>query len=136
MGLHQELKGIDNWEDRYRKLIEAGKNLPPIADQYRTSDYLVRGCQAQVWLNAEFHEGRVLLSGSSDALIVSGLMALVFEHYSGLKPDEIIALNTSFISELGLGQHLTPSRANGLQAMIKQIKIYALAFKEQQRTKS
>ncbi len=118
-----------SWEDRYRHIIDLGKSLPPMREDDKTEDLKVRGCQSQVWLKAELRPDRTLhFIADSDALIVKGLIAMLLRIYSDRTPQEILASDPDFIRELGLAQHLSPSRANGLNAMIKQIKYYALAF--------
>lgn len=118
-----------DWESRYKHIIEVGKNLPPYPENFRTEDWKVKGCQSQVWLKPEvLSNGEVLFYADSDALIVKGLVSLLHELYSGATPHEILDTNPEFISALGLVQHLSPSRSNGLHSMIKQIKYYAAAF--------
>ena len=107
-----------------------GKELAPYPEEFRSEDFKVKGCQSQVWLYAKKNsQGLVEFKADSDALIVKGLIAMILEVYSGLTPDEVLATQPTFVSELGLSQHLSPSRANGLNSMLKQIKYYALALK-------
>ncbi len=121
--------GLENWEDRYKRLIEIGRQLPPYPEQWRNEDLKVRGCQSQVWLHAELGaNGRVSFAADSDALIVKGLVALLLKLYDMATPEEILATSPDFIKELDFGAHLSPSRSNGLFAMVKQIKFYALAM--------
>ncbi len=120
---------IPSWEDRYREIIQMGRNLPAFPEEHRLEKNKVKGCQSQVWLHARPENGRVYYVGDSDAAIVKGLISLVLEVYSGHTFDEIIATPATFVDGLGLGQHLSQSRANGLSAMLKQVKLYALAFK-------
>lgn len=122
-------KAISEWEDRYREIIQLGRALPSFPEEHRVEKNKVRGCQSQVWMHASYDAGVVSYVADSDASIVRGLVALVLHVYSGHPPDEIIATPPTFIDELGLSQHLSQSRANGLSAMIKQIKLYALALK-------
>lgn len=128
-----EFEGLDDWEDKYRHIIALGKELPPLLEEYRTDDNLVRGCQSQVWLFAEFHNGRVTFFGDSDAAIVKGLVALAFRLYSGKTPEEIIQTSPEFIRLIGLDSHLSPNRTNGFASMIKKIKTFGLAFYLQQQ---
>lgn len=120
---------IPTWEDRYREIIRAGRELPELPEEQRIEKNKVKGCQSQVWMHARAEDGRVRYVADSDAAIVKGLISLVLEVYSGHTFDEIIATPASFVDALGLGQHLSQSRANGLSAMLKQVKLYALAFK-------
>lgn len=118
-----------DWESRYKHIIEVGKILPPYPENFRTDDWKVKGCQSQVWLKPELNEkGEILFHADSDALIVKGLVALLHQLYSGSSAKEILETQPEFISKLDLGQHLSPSRSNGLHSMIKQIKYYAAAF--------
>lgn len=122
--------GFSTWEEKYGYIIALGKQLKPYPEEFRTEDYKVKGCQSQVWLHAKLNEnGEVVFRADSDALIVKGLIALLVELYSESKPDDILTTNPDFIKALDLGAHLSPSRANGLFAMVKQIKFYAAAFK-------
>ncbi len=120
---------LNTWEDRYRHIIEMGKQLPPMSEADKIEDLKVRGCQAQVWLKAELHADKTIhFIADSDALIVKGLIAILLKIYSDRTAQEILSTEPQFISALGLAQHLSPSRANGLVAMIKQIKYYALGY--------
>jgi cysteine desulfuration protein SufE len=123
-----EFSGFSDWEDRYRKLIELGKQLPDLPDSKKTEDAKVKGCQSQVWIHARLENGRVIFEADSDALLVRGLVAMLLKVYSGATPAEIIATPPDFVKEIGLESKLSPSRANGLFSMIKQMKYYALAF--------
>ncbi|MEZ0311181.1 MAG: SufE family protein [Myxococcota bacterium] len=120
---------IPSWEDRYREIIRMGRDLPAFPEEHRLDKNKVKGCQSQVWMHARPESGRVHYEADSDAAIVKGLISLVLEVYSGHTFDEIIATPATFVDGLGLGQHLSQSRANGLSAMLKQVKLYALAFK-------
>lgn len=129
----QEFKKFASWEDRYKRLIEIGKGLPPYPENKRIEDLKVRGCQSQVWLAAELRDGGLVhFEADSDALIVKGLIALLLRVYSDRTYEEILNTQPDFIAEIGLAGNLSPSRANGLVAMIKQIKYYAQAFKMMQ----
>lgn len=121
--------GLRDWEDRYKKLIELGKALPDLPESKKTEDVKVKGCQSQVWIHARMEQGRVIFEADSDALLVRGLVALLLEVYSGSTPAEIIETPPDFVKEIGLESKLTPSRANGLVSMIKQMKYYAMALK-------
>ena len=123
-----EFAGLASWEDRYKKLIEIGRALPELPDAKKTEDNKVKGCQSQVWIQARVENGRVLFEGDSDALLVRGLVALLLRVYSDATPDEILSTPPDFVKEVGLESKLSPSRANGLYSMIKQIKYYALAY--------
>lgn len=120
---------LNDWEDRYKKLIELGKVLPDLPDSKKTEDFKVKGCQSQVWIHARLDQGCVIFEADSDALLVRGLVALLLEVYSGATPTEILETPPDFVKEIGLESKLTPSRANGLVSMIKQMKYYAMAFK-------
>jgi cysteine desulfuration protein SufE len=124
-----------DWEDRYKHLIEYGKNLEPMNPIYQTEDNKIKGCQSQVWLHAEIIDGRVILSADSDASIVKGIVALLVYVYSKSTPDEILNTRPDFIERIGLKEHLSMSRANGLNSMIKQITFYGMAFKAKQLMK-
>ena len=131
--LVKEFQLINKWEDRYRKIISIGKTLPPLEDQHKTDDLKVKGCQSQVWLMARQDEHQHLhFQADSDALIVKGLVAILLRIYTDATPDEILNTPPDFIKELGFAHHLSPSRTNGLYALIKQIFFYATAFKYQQ----
>lgn len=124
-----EFATLSTWEDRYQKIIALGKALPAYPEELRVEDLKVKGCQSQVWLHAKLDENKYLwFQADSDALIVKGLVAVLLKIYSGKKPKEILETQPDFISELGFASNLSPSRANGLNAMIKQIKYYALAL--------
>ena len=128
-----EFGGLATWEDRYKKLIELGRALPDLPDSKKTEDFKVKGCQSQVWLHARLDNGRVQFEADSDALLVRGLVALLLRVYSDATPSEILATEPAFIKEIGLESKLSPSRANGLVSMIKQIKFYALALQALQQ---
>jgi cysteine desulfuration protein SufE len=124
-----EFKLFDDWMDKYSHLIEIGKSLPVLDEKYRTDQHLITGCQSQVWLHAEFNDGNVYFTADSDAIITKGIVNLLIQVLSGEKPDAIIAADMAFIDAIGLREHLSPTRSNGLTSMIKQMKLYALAFK-------
>ncbi len=126
-----EFTAFSNWEDRYKRLIEIGKELAPMGIEAKTEVNKIKGCQSQVWLTAKVEAGKIFFSADSDASIVKGIIALLLKVYSGETPDTILSLKPTFLEEIGLKQHLSMSRANGLNAMVKQINLYALAFKAQ-----
>lgn len=120
---------IEDWQDRYKKIIDLGKSLPPMREEFKIETNKVKGCQSQVWLGVDFKDGLIYFEGDSDASIVKGIVALLLGVYSGSTPDEILSTKPTFIEDIGLKQHLSMSRSNGLNSMIKQITIYAMAFK-------
>ncbi len=122
----------ENWDERYQYLIDLGKSLPLIDEQYKTEDNIIKGCQSRVWLHAEEHDGIIDFTADSDAILTKGLIAILIRSFSGQKASDILESDTRFIDEIGLKEHLSPTRANGLVSMIKQIKMYALAFQSQQ----
>jgi cysteine desulfuration protein SufE len=123
-----EFSGLTDWEDRYKKLIELGKALPNLPDSKKLDDFKVKGCQSQVWIHARMEDGHILFEADSDALLVRGLVALLLRVYSNATPAEILSTPPDFVKEIGLESKLSPSRANGLISMIKQMKFYAMAF--------
>lgn len=127
--LIQEFSQFPQWEDRYKKIIEMGKSLPEMSSELKVEQNIVKGCQSQVWLSASLSDdGKVQLQGDSDALIVKGLVSLLLTVYSEASPSDILATPPDFLKSLGFEGNLSPSRANGLHAMLKQIKFYATAF--------
>ncbi len=127
-----EFSGFDDWLDRYQLLIDLGSEQPSLDEQYKTDNNLIEGCQSRVWLQADFIDGKVLFRAESDALIVKGIVALLIKVYSGHTPDEILSSDLYFVEAIGLKEHLSPTRSNGLLSMIKQMRLYALAFKAKQ----
>lgn len=128
-----EFTSVDDWMDRYTMIIEEGNTLPPLPEQYRTPSNLIEGCQSRVWVNAELTpEGRIHFEADSDALIVKGIIALLVKVLDNRTPDEVISADLHFINDIGLGENLSPTRSNGLLAMIKQMRLYAMAFKAKQ----
>lgn len=124
-----DFSAFTDWEDRYKKIIEMGKSLPEMPEELKTEQNIVKGCQSQVWLHAAMSEdGKMMLVGDSDALIVKGLVALLLKVYSGSTPNEVLMTPPEFLRALGFEGNLSPSRANGLHSMLKQIKLYATAF--------
>lgn len=124
-----EFEMFEDWLDKYNYIIEMGKSVPKIDDKYKSDKYLINGCQSQVWLYAEYKDGKVFYTADSDALITKGIMQLLIRVLSGQKPDDIVNAELDFIDDVGLKEHLSPTRSNGLSNMIKQMKLYALAFK-------
>lgn len=121
---------IDDWMDRYAYIIDLGNALEPLPESLKTPDRLIEGCQSRVWLDAEkTADGKVVYRADSDAIIVKGIISMLVEVLSGHTPDEILADDLSFIQRIGLAEHLSPTRSNGLVAMVKQMRAYALAFK-------
>lgn len=128
-----EMSELDDWMDRYSYIIDLGNSLPPIDEEYKTPQNLIEGCQSRVWLNASLtDDGKVEFTADSDAIIVKGIISMLIGVLSGHTPDEILDANLYFIDKIGLSEHLSPTRSNGLLAMVKQIRMYALAFKELQ----
>lgn len=125
----EEFTGFDDWLDRYQLLIDLGNEQEPLPEEYKTDNNLIEGCQSRVWLQADVVDGKVIFRAESDALIVKGIVALLIKVYSGHTPDEILAAEPYFVEAIGLKEHLSPTRSNGLVAMIKQMRLYALAFK-------
>lgn len=125
----EEFEIFDDWMDRYALLIEEGNNLKPLDPIFKTQENLIVGCQSRVWLHAEFDNGKIKFSAESDAIIIKGIIALLLRVLSNRTPDEIIDAQLYFIDKIGLKEHLSPTRSNGLLAMIKQIKFYAMALK-------
>jgi len=126
----EEFSEFEDWLDKYEYLIGLGKDMPIIEEQYKTSDYLINGCQSKVWVYATVENGLVKYSADSDAIITKGIISLLIRVLSGRTPDEIINSELYFIEKIGLRENLSPTRANGLLAMIKQIKLYAIAYRE------
>lgn len=124
----EEFSEVDDWMDRYGMIIDLGNTLPAIDEKYRTPEHLIEGCQSRVWLNAEEREGEVYFTADSDAIIVKGIIALLIKVLNGHTPDEILHSDLYFIDRIGLAENLSPTRSNGLTAMIKQMRMYALAF--------
>ncbi len=120
---------LGDWPERYKFIIKQGKKLPPLDEEKKTEDNLVRGCQSQVWLDTELDDDRIIFKADSDAAITKGLVALLVNFYSGETPDNILSTDPEFIKEIGMQDHLSPTRSNGLASMVKQMKIYAMAYK-------
>jgi len=130
--IREEFGMFDDWMDKYNHLIEMGKTLPLIDGVYREKQYLISGCQAQVWLHARLEEGRIRFRADSDALMTKGIVHLLIRVLDGETPQAILDADLTFLDEIGLKEHLSPTRANGLVSMIKQMKLYALAFQAKQ----
>ncbi len=124
-----EFNDFDDWLDRYQLLIDLGGEQEPLPAEYKTDNNLIEGCQSRVWLQADYADGKVIFRAESDAMIVKGIVSLLIKVYSGHTPDEILASEPYFVEAIGLKEHLSPTRSNGLLAMIKQMRLYALAFK-------
>lgn len=124
----EEFSVFDDWMDKYALLIDMGNALPPLDDRYKTSNNLIEGCQSRVWLQADYIDGKVIFQGESDAVIVKGIVSLLIRVLSHHTPQEILGADLYFIERIGLKEHLSPTRSNGLVAMLKQMKMYALAF--------
>ena len=128
----EEFSGFDDWMDKYQLLIDLGGEQPPLEEKYKTEQNLIDGCQSRVWLQADYRDGRIFFSAESDALIVKGIVALLIRVLSDHTPQEILDADLYFIEEIGLKEHLSPTRSNGLVAMVKQMRVYALAFSAKQ----
>ncbi len=124
----EEFSGFDDWMDKYQLLIDLGNEQEPLDEQYKVESNLIDGCQSRVWLQADYQDGVINFTAESDALIVKGIVALLIRVLSGHTPQEILDADLYFINEIGLKEHLSPTRSNGLLAMVKQIRMYALAF--------
>ena len=124
-----EFSGFDNWMDKYQLLIDLGNEQEPLDEQYKVEQNLIDGCQSRVWLQADYADGLITFSAESDALIVKGIVTLLIRVLSGHTPQEILDADLYFIDAIGLKEHLSPTRSNGLLAMVKQMRMYALAFK-------
>lgn len=125
----EEFSDFEDWLDRYQLLIDLGNEQEPLPEEYKTDNNLIEGCQSRVWLQADFVDGKVQFRAESDALIVKGIVSLLIKVYSEHTPDEILESEPYFVEAIGLKEHLSPTRSNGLVAMIKQMRLYALAFK-------
>ncbi len=123
-----EFSMFDDWMQRYEYIIDLGKSLPLIDEQYKTEDNIINGCQSKVWVHAEQNGDKVVFTADSDAILTKGIIAILIRTFSNQKAADILEANTDFIDKIGLKEHLSPTRANGLVSMIKKIKMYALAF--------
>ena len=127
----EEFSSFDDWMQRYEYMIELGKTLPLIDSEYKTEENIIKGCQSKVWIHADLEGDKLVFTADSDAIITKGIIAVLIRVFSNQHPDAILAADTSFIDKIGLKEHLSPTRANGLVSMIKQLKMYAIAFKTQ-----
>lgn len=127
-----EFSMFDDWQERYQYMIDLGKTLPLIDEAYKVDSNLIKGCQSKVWVHAGFNHGKVVFTADSDAIITKGIIAILIRAFSEQEPQAIIDADTGFIDEIGLKEHLSPTRANGLVSMIKQIKMYAIAYQAKQ----
>ena len=126
-----EFSMFDDWEERYQYMIDLGKTLPLIEQQYKTEDNIIKGCQSRVWVHANMDNDKIAFTADSDAIITKGIIAILIRVFSNQHPTAIIEANTDFIDKIGLKEHLSPTRANGLVSMIKQLKMYAIAYQTQ-----
>lgn len=129
-----EFSMFEDWMERYEYMIKLGKSLPLIDSNYKTDDNIIKGCQSKVWLHADFEQDKVIFTADSDAIITKGIVAILIRVFTNQTPQAILAANTDFIDAIGLKEHLSPTRANGLLSMIKQIKMYAIAYQTQQQS--
>ncbi len=127
--LVNEFAAFDDWLDKYDLILDMGKSLPPIDPKYKTDQYIISGCQSKVWLNAEYRDGKVYFTADSDAIITKGIVSMLVQVLSGQTPDAIQSADLNFIDRIGLKEHLSPTRSNGLVSMVKQMKMYAVVFK-------
>ncbi len=132
----EEFTLFDDWMDKYNHLIDLSKTLPEIDSKYKTEDNLIKGCQSKVWLHSEYSDGKVYFYADSDAIITKGIIAILIRVMSGRRPEELVNADLFFIDEIGLRENLSPTRANGLAAMVKQMKMYALAYQTKEQKKS
>jgi len=126
-----EFSMFDDWEERYQYMIDLGKTLPLIDDAHKTDDNIIKGCQSKVWVHANMDDNKVVFTADSDAIITKGIIAILIRTFSNQHPTAILEANTDFIDKIGLKEHLSPTRANGLVSMIKQLKMYAIAYQTQ-----
>ncbi|KAB1069839.1 SufE family protein [Tamlana haliotis] len=128
-----EFSMFEDWEERYQYMIDLGKDLPLIDDQYKTDSNIIKGCQSKVWVHAEMEDGKLIFTADSDAIITKGIIAILVRSFSNQPPKDIIHAETDFIDQIGLKEHLSPTRANGLVSMVKQLKMYAVAYQTQMK---
>jgi len=129
----EEFSAFDDWMDKYALLIDLGNSLPPLEEKYKTESNLIEGCQSRVWLQADYEDGKIIFKGESDAVIVKGIVSLLINIMSDHTPQEILDADLYFIEKIGLKEHLSPTRSNGLVAMVKQMRMYALAFRTKEQ---
>ena len=127
----EDFEMFGDWTDRYEHIIELGKTLPLIKEEDKSDDLLIKGCQSRVWLKADYKDGKMVLTADSDAIITKGIIAILIRAFSNQTPEDVVNSDMNFIDEIGLKEHLSPTRANGLVSMMKQIKMYALAYQVQ-----
>lgn len=127
----EEFSMFDDWEERYQYMIDLGKTLPLIDDAHKTDDNIIKGCQSKVWVHANMNDNKVVFTADSDAIITKGIIAILIRTFSNQHPTAILEANSDFIDKIGLKEHLSPTRANGLVNMIKQLKMYAIAYQTQ-----
>lgn len=128
-----EFSAFDDWMDKYALLIDLGNSLPPLEEKYKTESNLIEGCQSRVWLQADYQDGKIIFKGESDAVIVKGIVSLLIQILSDHTPQEILDTDLYFIEKIGLKEHLSPTRSNGLVAMVKQMRLYAMAFRAKEQ---
>ena len=124
-----EFAAFDDWLDKYDIILDMGKSLPPIDPKFKTDQFIISGCQSKVWLHAEYLDGKVFFTADSDAIITKGIVSMLVKVLSGQTPDAIQSADLNFINRIGLKEHLSPTRSNGLASMVKQMKLYAMVFK-------
>jgi len=129
--LVDEFSMFEDWMEKYEYMIDLGKTMPLIDESLKTEDRIIKGCQSKVWLNAELEEGKVVYTADSDAIITKGIIAILIRVFSNQQPQDILDSDTNFIDKIGMKEHLSPTRANGLVSMIKQMKLYAVAYQAQ-----
>jgi cysteine desulfuration protein SufE len=129
--LIEEFALFDDWMEKYEYMIDLGKSLPLIDPSFKTEEKLIKGCQSKVWLHSEFKDGKIVFTADSDAIITKGIVAILVSIFSNEKPESIVKADLGFIDEIGLKEHLSPTRANGLVSMVKQMKLYAVAYQAQ-----
>lgn len=127
----EEFAMFEDWEERYQYMIDLGKTLPLIDEQFKTDDNIIKGCQSKVWVHADMKVDKIAFTADSDAIITKGIIAILIRVFSNQHPKDIIEADTDFIDKIGLKEHLSPTRANGLVSMIKQLKMYAVAYQTQ-----
>jgi cysteine desulfuration protein SufE len=127
--LVKEFEEMSDWEEKYKHIIKLGRELPEFNEDYRSEKNKIEGCQSQVWMNARLENNKMIIEADSDAMIVKGLIAVLIKAYSGFSPDEILSVAPDFLQKIGIDKHLSPTRKNGLSAMLKQIQMYAVAFR-------
>lgn len=130
----EEFSAFDDWMDKYALLIDLGNSLAPLDEKYKTESNLIEGCQSRVWLQADYKDGKIFFQGESDAVIVKGIVSLLIQILSGHTPKEILDADLYFIEQVGLKEHLSPTRSNGLVAMVKQMRMYALAYRTKEES--